>query len=259
MQENNKNTNWIIASVVILVLALGFLSYYNRDTLKKFFGFATVWNAFSYDTAGNLAVTNDWTTDSGSYAWNESSGWIDFSPTNGNVYVADNALWGYVYGENIGWVSLNCGNTDTCSDVSYEVQNDGNGNLSGQAWGENVGWIDFGHVGGPYEVKIASSTGDFSGYAWGENIGWISFNSSNPHQSGSISYKVSTNWQPSSVRNPLDVKKPVNRKLTPEEQVASSTDLSAQDQNASTTGKNASSTSVSTSTERVLTPINTIT
>jgi len=250
MQENNKNKNWIVILVIIIILVLGYISYSNKETFKKFFGFATVWNAFTYDTDGNLAVKNEWTTDSGSLAWSESSGWIDFAPVNGKIYVADNALWGYAYGENIGWISLNCGNTGTCSDVNYKVQNDGNGNLFGQAWGENIGWIDFGTSTG-YEVKIDGTTGDFSGYAYGENIGWISFNSLN---GGSIPYKVSTNWQSPSVR--IKNQKKTTRKEVLEEQASSSNALLKQEQ--ATTSNEISTSSNLTSTQKVLIPIKTV-
>ena len=257
MQENNKNKSWIVVLSIILILVLGFISYYNKETLKKFFGFATVWNAFTYDTAGNLAITNDWTTDYGSYAWNESSGWIDFSPVNGKVNVADNALWGYAYGENIGWISLNCGNTGTCGSVNYKVKNDGNGNLSGLAWGENTGWIDFG-TSTSYQVKIDGTTGDFSGYAWGENIGWISFNSLN---GGSIPYKVSTNWQSLSVRT-INPKKTTRKALVEQASStnAANTALLVIDTDTSTTSTTTEEVEVASTSlvEKVLTPINTI-
>jgi hypothetical protein len=258
MQENNKNTKWVAISAILIILALGSISYYNRETLKKFFGFATAWNAFTYDTTGSLAVTNGWTTDLGSYAWSESSGWIDFAPVNGNIYVADNALWGYAYGENIGWISLNCGNTGTCGSVDYKVKNDGNGKLFGKAWGENIGWIDFGTTtanGGTYEVIIDGTSGDFSGYAYGENIGWISFNSLN---GGDTSYKVSTNWQSLAVRT-VSTKKTTRKTLVEQ---ASSTNadnakLITEDKDVGTSTEELKVASTTLIT-KVLTPINTV-
>ncbi len=178
---------------IIIILVLGFFVYSYKDSIKRYLGFATV-----YDAVADRAISNGWIISSNSYAWGENIGWVDFAPAEGATVVADNALWGYAYGENIGWVSLNCGNGEDCN-VDYKVSNDGEGNLSGFAWGENVGWIDFGSTdiaNRPWGVSINSS-GDFTGYAYGENIGWISFNSAN---GGSVVYKVSTNWRPQSTR-----------------------------------------------------------
>jgi hypothetical protein len=57
-------------------------------------------------------------------------------------------------------------------------------NVEGWAWSENVGWISFnclnqnscGTVN--YGVNLNPSTKIFSGYAWSENVGWITFNES---------------------------------------------------------------------------------
>jgi hypothetical protein len=120
------------------------------------------------------------------YAWSENVGFIDFGSSVGNVHVTDSGLTGYAYGENVGWISLNCSNTSSCGTVHYAVANDGNGNLSGYAWGENIGWIDFSHV-------TIGSDGIFAGYAYGENIGNIIF--------GTIAGdKVLTDWRPASSR-----------------------------------------------------------
>ena len=70
----------------------------------------------------------------------EPGAWGDGGP---GVAVGDFELTGYVWAENIGWVSLSCENTSSCGTVDYGVTNDGSGNLSGYAWGENVGWISF--------------------------------------------------------------------------------------------------------------------
>lgn len=195
--ENKTSKKWWIIFSILLVLVLGFLVYKNYDTIKRYFGFAAV-----YDAAANRAIQdgNDWKITSGSYAWGENIGWVDFAPAEGVTVLADNALWGYAYGENVGWISLNCANTDTCGTVNYKVSNNGEGKLSGFAWGENIGWVDFGTstdiANRTWGVSI-SSAGDFTGYAYGENIGWISFNSAN---GGSVVYKVSTNWRPQSTR-----------------------------------------------------------
>lgn len=62
---------------------------------------------------------------------------------------------------------------------SYEASAISSDNLSGWVWSENIGWISFNNTnqggGTGYGVKVAN-LGDISGYAWSENIGWISFN-----------------------------------------------------------------------------------
>ena len=107
--------------------------------------------------------------------------------------VSDVALTGYAWGENTGWISLNCSNTNSCGTVNYKVANDGNGNLSGYAWSENTGWINFGVF---TNSVVINSSGEFTGYAWGENIGWISLNCSNTNSCGTVDYKVKTGWRP---------------------------------------------------------------
>jgi hypothetical protein len=201
METKNKSKVGIIILVIIIISILGVLSYYNKGGIKKFFGFATVYNAFVYDDVGQRAVDNSWKISTNSYAWNENTGWIDFASSTGvATYVADNALWGYAYGENVGWISLNCNNADSC-DYSYKVANNGEGKLSGYAWNENTGWIDFGTstdiANRNWGVSI-DSDGEFTGYAYGENVGWISFNHLN---GGGVDYKVSTNWRPISSRS----------------------------------------------------------
>ena len=119
--------------------------------------------------------------DDSKYAYGENIGWLNFEPSTGDgVQVESDFLTGWVWAENIGWISLSCENTTSCGTVNYGVTNDGSGNLSGYGWAENVGWISFscdntsscGTVN--YGVTIASE-GSFDGYAWGENIGWINF------------------------------------------------------------------------------------
>ena len=189
MEDLTKMKKFLVTVITLLVVVdLGFLAYNFSSTINNLFGFATVYDAF-----GQRAKDQSWITSTNSYAWNENTGWIDFAPANGEIYVADNALWGYAYGENIGWISLNCGNTDSCGTVNYKVANDGSGVLTGYAWSENTGWIHFDPENGGVTID---TSGDFHGHAYGENIGWISFNS----EGGAISYKVSTNWIHQSMR-----------------------------------------------------------
>lgn len=128
--------------------------------------------------AGNIDDNNN------KYAWAESAGWCNFSPTHGGVTVDitgdDWFLSGYAWHENIGWIRLGVGSgpyANTAAD-NYGVNMDADGNLSGYAWSETCGWINFNPT--HSQVTINTTTGDFDGYAWGENIGWIHFKNTSP-------------------------------------------------------------------------------
>ncbi|MBI2041830.1 MAG: hypothetical protein HYT20_02325 [Candidatus Nealsonbacteria bacterium] len=58
------------------------------------------------------------------------------------------------------------------------IQAAASGNVSGYIWSENIGWISLSGVN--YGVTI-NSNGNFSGYAWSENIGWIDFAPAGPY------------------------------------------------------------------------------
>ena len=129
--------------------------------------------------------------DGSQFAYAENVGWFNAEPGGdggSGVQVDDTALSGWMWGENVGWISLSCVNTGTCGTASYGVTNDACGNLSGYAWAENVGWINFSPA--TAGVVIDPKTGDFSGDVWGENIGWIKFAST-----GLIPYGVKTAWR----------------------------------------------------------------
>ena len=103
------------------------------------------------------------------------------NPTK-NVTVTDSELTGYIWGQNVGWINLNCSNNNSCASQSFKVSNDGYGNLSGYAWGENTGWVNFKSTSGnaSHVVTLIPSTDStyttkFSGYAFSENYGWIQF------------------------------------------------------------------------------------
>jgi hypothetical protein len=89
-----------------------------------------------------LAENIDPHGDDSQYAYGENVGWFNAEPVGDGgpgVAVNDTKLTGYIWAENIGWVSLSCENTGSCGTLNYGVTKDGNGNLSGYAWGENVG------------------------------------------------------------------------------------------------------------------------
>ncbi len=78
---------------------------------------------------------------------------------------------GYAWSENIGWISFNCTNTNSCGASNYGVNiNQTTGNLTGYAWSENIGWIYFAPL-GPYpeapnySAKLDLATNKFSGWA----------------------------------------------------------------------------------------------
>lgn len=145
-----------------------------------------------------FASTTDGTVDTTNrYAYMESGSWIDFGSTQGNVHITDSALTGYAWSAEYGWISLNCSNDSSCSTIDYKVANDSSGTLSGYAWSETAGWIDFKPTNGGVTID---SSGVFSGRAWGDQIGWITFNCSSDNSCGTIDYKVSTDWRPSSSR-----------------------------------------------------------
>jgi len=144
-----------------------------------------------YPGGASWAQNIDPEGDGSKYAYAENVGWLNgapLSPGGPGVQVADFELTGWMWGENIGWISLSCENSSTCVTSDYRVRNDGDGTLSGFAWGESVGWIRFDTASSA--VNINSATGEFSGAAWSENLGWISFASS-----GQYPYRMKTGWR----------------------------------------------------------------
>ena len=105
-------------------------------------------------------------------------------------------LHGWVWDDNIGWISLSCdangeNNGVACGSIEYGVKVDPTtGEMSGWAWNDNIGWISFmcandglneGYACGgiPYGVKmnteIGEDLGKISGYAWSDSVGWFDF------------------------------------------------------------------------------------
>ena len=141
-------------------------------------------------TTGALAENVDPLDDGSQFAYAENVGWLNAEPSGPGgpgLEVGDLELTGWLWGENVGWISLSCENTSSCATVAYGVVNDGEGVLSGYAWGENTGWINF--APSTSGVTIDTVTGSFGGRAWGENVGWITFASTGP-----VAYKVQTDW-----------------------------------------------------------------
>lgn len=110
------------------------------------------------------------------YAWSETAGWVNFTPSGGGVTVYADHLEGLAWIESIGWIklgshtvggSLTYGNT---SNADWGVNRSGTA-LSGFAWSETSGWINFTPTGGG--VTMNTSTGAFDGFAWSESLGWL--------------------------------------------------------------------------------------
>src|SRR5574343_100048 len=58
-------------------------------------------------------------------------------------------LSGYLWSDNIGWISLNCSDRSVCSINNYKVVFDGStGEFSGYGWSSNIGWVSFQESGG---------------------------------------------------------------------------------------------------------------
>jgi hypothetical protein len=132
-------------------------------------------------TSAGLAENIDPDGRDARYAWAENVGWFNarpLGPGGPGLQIDDFEVTGWIFGENIGWVSASCKNTMSCDRVRYGVRHDGAGNLFGEAWAENLGWIIFAPTigGAPVAgVTIDPFTGEFAGEAWLENAGWLSF------------------------------------------------------------------------------------
>ncbi len=76
-------------------------------------------------------------------------------------------LTGWGWSPNIGWISLNCSNTNSCTTSNYKVQiattTTTDGVFSGYAWSSNIGWIKFAgdkdHEGPVIDLDKGSVTG----------------------------------------------------------------------------------------------------
>jgi len=78
---------------------------------------------------------------------------------------------GYAWSSNIGWISFNCTNDNSCGTSDYGVNIDNGGNFSGYAWSPSVGLISFNVSSGCPEAgcvtqpKFDKSTGVVTGWA----------------------------------------------------------------------------------------------
>ena len=78
---------------------------------------------------------------------------------------------GYAWSDNIGWISFNCTNTNSCATSDYGVNIAQNDKFSGYAWSDNIGWISFnenelnGCPSSPCRAKLNRGTGAVTGWA----------------------------------------------------------------------------------------------
>ena len=114
-----------------------------------------------------------------------------------DVAGGDFELSGWVWNNNLGWVSLACkdegnggltNNGLACGNYTYGVKVDsGTGEMYGWAWGDNIGWISFGCDGefnegmtcggidynGKSNLIVDKDLGTMEGYAWTDSVGWF--------------------------------------------------------------------------------------
>lgn len=137
------------------------------------------------------------------YMYAENAGWINAEPGgNGGpgLSLVDSFVSGWLWSENVGWISLSCSNTGTCAQTNFGVRVNSLDvsqqlyELDGYGWSENAGWISFscantdscGTV--AYRAQLSAQSGALNGYAWSENLGWISFSCATTGSCGSVNY-----------------------------------------------------------------------
>mgnify|MGYP001584455743 CR=1 FL=1 len=94
------------------------------------------------------------------------------SPVQEAEASTSDTLSGYAWSDNIGWVSFNCTDTNSCGTSNYGVTvNAITGNFSGFAWSDNIGWVSFNQTSGCPEggcttqPNVDKNTGAVIGWA----------------------------------------------------------------------------------------------
>lgn len=149
--------------------------------------------------------------------WAPTAGWLDASPLDENgpgLHLANGIVTGWLWSENLGWVSAHCSNTSSCGDVAYGLRLEPDPELpdflqlAGQAWSENAGWIVVNCAttnscdAVDYGLRVHRASGLVDGYAWGENIGWISFSCANTGSCQTTSFGLQ--FDPAAMDDPPD-------------------------------------------------------
>jgi hypothetical protein len=96
---------------------------------------------------------------------------------------AGDNIRGWIWAENVGWISFNSVN---CDSDSNNITDTG-----------NYPQCPTGTASVDYGVSVLQPTGNFSGYGWSENIGWINFAPAGPYPSAP-NYSTCLDW-PSSI------------------------------------------------------------
>jgi len=81
---------------------------------------------------------------------------------------------GYIYSESVGWISLNCANTNSCSVVDYKAYEDSNGLISGYGFSQDGQWIN---LNPNYGGANVDSNNFISGWVYSEKAEWIKIES----------------------------------------------------------------------------------
>ena len=140
------------------------------------------------------------------YAYGENMGWLNAEPgghCRSGVHIAEDQVHGWMWSENVGWISLNCSNTESCANAAYETTiSPVEGapdlyQLAGHAWAENAGWISFSCANTQtctdnlYGVHI-SADGIVTGAAWSENLGWIATDCATTDSCSNVNFGILT-------------------------------------------------------------------
>ncbi|MFH1427058.1 MAG: hypothetical protein ABIG60_00825 [Patescibacteria group bacterium] len=140
------------------------------------------------------------------------------------LVAADNTdnVSGYAWSSNIGWISFNCTDDDSCASANYGVNIDDNYNFllangnPGYAWSSNIGWIRFGGSDTPPDNYAFNSncsntcnasnsctacynSTDNNVYGWAKilslgNDGWLKLNSEGEYSCGSADIVFEENY-----------------------------------------------------------------
>lgn len=136
----------------------------------------------------------------------------------GYVYVPEwTELSGYAWNENIGLISLNCSNDNSCATRNYKIEIDtknkdggyGSGDIRGRAWNDTVGYISFndadlsGCPSGACLSRVIWYTGGGEFQGWAKVVGpngnevndpiWISLTCENSGSCNTSDYSVRIN------------------------------------------------------------------
>jgi hypothetical protein len=141
--------------------------------------------------------------DGSQYAYAENAGWINAEPggdAGPGMSIAGSSVSGWLWSDNLGWISLSCTNTDSCDDQAFGVriavldQSLQIFELDGYAWSENAGWISFSCrdsntcAAVNYRVQLDAQTGMLNGHAWSGNLGWVTLSCAATASCGNVDY-----------------------------------------------------------------------